>query len=178
MKFKDFRTQYQAEAIDEAVASDPVMIRKLLRGAKVSINDKQVPVNIARVMKGMEIFNRTGKTQSIPKQVLPHYQAYLSKQQAVAGAFANRAGSVKEEVEHINEAEGETPANVIQKSVDPPPVIMLKRSGVRIFPDGRRVAVYTNSKLDLVFSVPYDAYHEYKPGAAFGGGTIPGVQVK
>ena len=38
---------------------------------------------------------------------------------------------------------------------DPPPVIVLRRTGVRDFPTGERVALYYNSKLKLTFSVPY-----------------------
>lgn len=40
---------------------------------------------------------------------------------------------------------------------DPPPVIVLRRKGVRMFPDGQRVALYHNEKLGLTFSVPYSS---------------------
>lgn len=331
MNFTDFRNNLDEASVGSA--NDPMYLRKLLRGTKAYVGDKQMPVSISRVMKGIEIFNRTGKTQSIPRAIMPHYQAYMNKQQNVASAFASRAVQVKEEVEidesvataqkvmdrasvvaktnpdpkkrfaasglaqkammrtinptgvntgitrgggnktyrkvtgkvppyqltkktgvseeveqidernlenkkkkdnvvrqigahayiqgvkkdmlpsakaagrevikdpklkskkisdlyrklpnpmkkeeiELSEADAPQAPTVIQKSVDPPPALLLKRTGIRIFPDGRRVAVYTNSKLGLVFSVPYDAYHEYKPGAAFGGGTVPGVQVK
>ena len=38
---------------------------------------------------------------------------------------------------------------------DPPPVLVLKRTGIRDFPTGERVALYYNPKLKLTFSVPY-----------------------
>ena len=38
---------------------------------------------------------------------------------------------------------------------DPPLVLVLRRTGVRDFPTGERVALYYNSKLKLTFSVPY-----------------------
>lgn len=38
---------------------------------------------------------------------------------------------------------------------DPPVMIVLKRKGIRIFPDGKRVALYVNDKLGLTFTVPY-----------------------
>jgi hypothetical protein len=38
---------------------------------------------------------------------------------------------------------------------DPPVLIMLKRKGIRIFPDGKRVALYNNDKLGLTFTIPY-----------------------
>jgi hypothetical protein len=41
------------------------------------------------------------------------------------------------------------------KLPDPPPVIMLRRIGLRNFPTGERVALYRNDKLGLDVSVPY-----------------------
>lgn len=41
-------------------------------------------------------------------------------------------------------------------SKDPPMVLVLKRKGVRIFADGKRVALYTNADLGVTISVPYD----------------------
>jgi hypothetical protein len=38
---------------------------------------------------------------------------------------------------------------------DPPPVLMLKRKSIRLYPDNTRVALYYNDKLDKYFSVPY-----------------------
>lgn len=38
---------------------------------------------------------------------------------------------------------------------DPPMMLVLKRQGVRIFPDGKRVALYNNDKLGLSFTIPY-----------------------
>jgi hypothetical protein len=37
----------------------------------------------------------------------------------------------------------------------PAPMLVLRRRGIRIFPDGRKVALYTNDKYNLVFTVPY-----------------------
>ena len=36
-----------------------------------------------------------------------------------------------------------------------PIFLLLKRQGVRVFPDGRRVALYYNDKYNLVFTVPF-----------------------
>jgi hypothetical protein len=38
---------------------------------------------------------------------------------------------------------------------DPPPVLMLKRKSIRLYPDNTRVALYYNDKLDKYFSIPY-----------------------
>lgn len=61
--------------------------------------------------------------------------------------------------------------SVFKDEISPPPMMVLKRKGIRIFPDGRRVALYTNDKMGLVISIPYK-----------GSGTrteiIPGVQAE
>lgn len=159
MNFKDFREKLteESEIISEDSA-DPAYLRKLLRGVKVNVGDREIPVNIARVLRGINIFNRTGKRQSIPSTIAPHYDAYLNRQQALSAKFANRSMQLNGE-EVVVEA---------KRVDDPPPVITLKRAGIRIFPDGRRVALYNNAQLGLLFSVPYDEN--------FGTNVIPGVK--
>jgi hypothetical protein len=43
----------------------------------------------------------------------------------------------------------------ITKEVIPNMILVLKRRGIRIFPDGRKVALYVNDKYNLVFTVPF-----------------------
>lgn len=38
---------------------------------------------------------------------------------------------------------------------DPPNIIVLKRKAIRIFPDGRKVALYHADKIDKYVSIPY-----------------------
>ena len=38
---------------------------------------------------------------------------------------------------------------------NPPVIIVLRRRGIRIFPDGRRVALYDNKQLGLAVTIPY-----------------------
>jgi hypothetical protein len=38
---------------------------------------------------------------------------------------------------------------------DPPNIIVLKRKAIRIFPDGRKVALYRAEKIDKYISIPY-----------------------
>jgi hypothetical protein len=38
---------------------------------------------------------------------------------------------------------------------DPPNIIVLKRKAIRIFPDGRKVALYHADKIDKYISIPY-----------------------
>lgn len=49
----------------------------------------------------------------------------------------------------------ESKKSKVKRTNDPPPVLMLRRTGVRVFPNGERVALYHNAKLNLNFSVPY-----------------------
>jgi hypothetical protein len=59
--------------------------------------------------------------------------------------------------------------SILKNEVNPPPMLVLKRKGIRIFPDGRRVALYTNDKMGLVFTIPYQ-------GSGTSTEVIPGVQ--
>jgi len=43
----------------------------------------------------------------------------------------------------------------ITKEIMPQQILVLKRRGIRIFPDGRKVALYVNDKYNLVFTVPF-----------------------
>lgn len=48
----------------------------------------------------------------------------------------------------------------------PAPMLVLRRRGIRIFPDGKHVALYTNDKYNLIFTIPY--------GTSAGGAEITG----
>jgi hypothetical protein len=39
--------------------------------------------------------------------------------------------------------------------IDPPNIIILKRKAIRVFPDGKRVALYYADKIDQYVSIPY-----------------------
>jgi len=45
----------------------------------------------------------------------------------------------------------------------PSPMLVLRRRGIRVFPDGRKVALYTNDKYGLVITVPYGKGSEGAP---------------
>jgi len=59
----------------------------------------------------------------------------------------------------------------LRDEVSPPPMLVLKRTGIRIFPDGRRVAMYVNERMGLTFTIPY------RPtGTKTDDATVPGIQ--
>lgn len=53
----------------------------------------------------------------------------------------------KEALERIDES---------KRQRDPPPVLVLRRTGIRNFPTGEKVALYYSPKLKMTFSVPYE----------------------
>ncbi len=48
---------------------------------------------------------------------------------------------------------------------DPPQVLVLRRTSVRIFPHGEKVALYRNENMNLDVSIPYHPKSSYKPVA-------------
>ena len=61
----------------------------------------------------------------------------------------------------------------LQEQLDPsnpPAVLNLRRTGVRMFPDGRKVAMYVNVQLGLMISIPFVGRGE-TPGEVIPGGV-------
>src|SRR6185437_4466131 len=46
-----------------------------------------------------------------------------------------------------------------QQLSDPPMIVVLRRTAIRLFPGNQRVALYTNDTLGIEVSVPYEAGH-------------------
>jgi len=99
---------------------------------------------------------KVGDVAKLPKNqrdVLDRYYkststAALGSQQSVAAVRRNiMSGYEISRDDYITEATFQ----------DPPMVLVLKRKGVRIFPDGKRVALYVNEKLNLSVSMPYSS---------------------
>jgi len=63
----------------------------------------------------------------------------------------------------ITDNEQLSEALLLDETANPPVTIMLRRKAIRLFPDGKRVALYTNDKLGLVFTVPYNSKGEVQP---------------
>jgi hypothetical protein len=66
--------------------------------------------------------------------------------------FTQTRKAVREEVEEITEAPNvDTPT--------PPFVLVLRRKAIRMYPEGTRVALYYNERLNRYFSVPYSSQY-------------------
>lgn len=87
--------------------------------------------------------NAIVKGRPVPNRLNTHYQMYqsgLMKGMATNPSF--RTAVIK---------------SGLSESYDPPNMMILKRVGIRAFPDGRRVALYINEKTGLSFTIPYTA---------------------
>lgn len=60
---------------------------------------------------------------------------------------------------------------------NPPVMIVLQRKGIRIFPDGKKVAMYHNKQLGLVITIPY-AGTGNSPGEVIPGANIQMEEVE
>jgi len=108
-------------------------------------------------------------SSAVPSDILSapmnQFRTTLQRLKQVSGSMAKLNNSVEldiTDVEQISES--------LQDEIQPPPMLVLRRKGIRIFPDGRRVALYTHDQLGLVFTIPYTPNQVGKPV------TIPGVQ--
>lgn len=68
------------------------------------------------------------------------------------------------------EQETESLTEVFKDEQNPPAMMVLRRQAIRIFPDGRRVALYTNKQLGLTFTIPYT------PNGTSATTVVPGIQ--
>jgi len=75
--------------------------------------------------------------------------------------FSLARKAVKEEEEIENSISTESIDEAYARPVDPPPVLVLKRKAIRVFPNRTRVALYFNDKIGRYFSVPYSTPDEF-----------------
>jgi len=96
-------------------------------------------------------------------------QAAVGSQQAFQAVRRNIVSHNEIEItgEELNEA-----IAGFKDENNPPVVIVMQRKGIRIFPDGRKVAMYQNKQLGLVITIPY-AGTGTSPGE-----IIPGTNVQ
>lgn len=105
--------------------------RRLVRKAGVDYN---------KLVQAMRRLQRNPNPKLLPADLAQNYGKYMDAS-VNAATMAARSGGGRYFAESFR--------------ADPPMMLVLKRKGVRIFPDGKRVALYINEKLGLSFSVPY-----------------------
>lgn len=63
--------------------------------------------------------------------------------------------SLKEYIDNLDEQVGEISEESKSSPSDPPPVMVMRRKSIRLFPNGQKVALYYVDKLKQYITVPY-----------------------
>lgn len=127
--------------------SDAATVSALVRAGVIGRHE--VPVLKAAITN----LNRVGSIRKLPPKHAEIIQRVYSMTLAGTTGSSMAVSAVKRNLMAGFEF---TQNNFISEAVsDPPQVIVLKRKGIRIFPDGKRVALYVNEKLNLNFTIPY-----------------------
>jgi hypothetical protein len=103
-------------------------------------NNKQVFQQTRRAIKEGVLDTSDFKVSPSGKKIRAH-RIVLSKKDSVE----NDQNNIKEDFEVIEE----------QLRGDPPTVLLLKRKAIRMYPNGTKIALYFNERLNKYFSVPY-----------------------
>jgi len=111
-------------------------------------------------------------TSEVPSSVLGNvpmtqFRSTLQKLKQARGIMQQVNNSY--EITDLNQI---SEAARLKDEINPPYMLVLKRRGIRIFPDGKRVALYVNEKLGLTFTVPYE------PAGTMAKEVLPGVQAE
>jgi len=119
---------------------------------------------------------QVGDIAKLPKQHRDVLTKYYDATSSAAIGSQQAFQAVRKNLMQHNEIEGE---EVLTEAIagfkdenNPPMVIVLQRKGIRIFPDGKKVAMYNNKQLGLVITIPY-AGTGNSPGE-----IIPGTNVQ
>ena len=165
-------------------------IRQKVMAAKTALGLKDL--NVAAAVAGHNLYkahaqkNPNLQANQILNKISPNARAnYLKLSSSVPSDMLDRTSmsqfrgtlqrlrqvkGMREDVETLEVLDVEQISEALQDEIQPGPMLVLRRKGIRIFPDGRRVALYTNDKYNLVFTIPYT------PGAVGSPVTIPGIQ--
>ncbi len=125
-------------------------ISALVRAGLLQSNElPQLKVALIRQQKVGDV----AKLSKAHRDVIAKYNAGLSS--AVLGSQQSFQAVRRNLMNGVEILDKEQISESINESIDPPMMLVLKRKGVRIFPDGQRVALYVHEKLGITFSVPY-----------------------
>jgi hypothetical protein len=109
------------------------------------------PSEISALKVAMMRHKKVGDIAKLPKNQRDLLDRYYQQTSDAAVQTQQSYAAVRKNIkeEKIEER--------VAVATDPPMVLILKRRGVRIFPDGKRVALYANEKLGLSFTIPYSS---------------------
>lgn len=110
----------------------------------------------------MKNFDRTKDVARLPKSQRDVLTQYNSALQRAAFGSTSSVGAIRRNIMNSTEVSddniiSEEIAGQLDESYQPPQVLVLRRTGIRVFPDGMRVAMYSNERLKVKFTVPYSS---------------------
>ena len=151
----------QSQQVQQSQPSNNADIIRLIR--KGLLPAKDLPL-LKAAMKAQSRVGDIGKVSKLHRDVLSRYNnalastAYGSKQSVQALVRNLQNGYEVTRDEYISER--------VAVATDPPMMLILKRRAIRVFPDGKRVALYNNERLGLSFTIPYDSagFYQSPPG--------------
>lgn len=154
MKFKSLRNRLteQAQVPTRLDPETTANFTKLVRRGLMPV--KELPALKLAMLRHAKVRAQGGDVARLPKTQRQILQKYND---AIQGAALGSSASVMATARNINNSYELTRTDFVSESIDsdPPVMVVLKRKGIRVFPDGRRVALYVNEKLGLTFTVPY-----------------------
>lgn len=160
MNFKDLR-----QNLNEATVANLQQIRRLAKGGAVKDKNRQLAAMttlqsaMARLQQVGGDFNKLG-----PK----HRQILGSFSTNILGAVVSSPTAMNAALRNLRTEDAEITLEAANMPHDPPMIMVLKRKGIRIFPDGKKVALYTNDQLGLTFTVPYVGGQQLEPSVSIG----------
>jgi len=154
MKLTDLRNKL---TLSEATAPDVLKSHKVKITRLIS-RGLLAPSDRPRLMRALDLLNKKKDIARLARNDREILQRYNS---AIENAALGTTSSLMAITRNINagfEIDGEDFLGEAANMNDPPIMMVLKRKGVRIFPDGKRVALYVNEKLGLSFTIPYSSH--------------------
>lgn len=149
---------------------DNARISALVRAGMMNSSD------LPRLKIAMRRHAQVGDIAKLPKQHRDVLTKYYDATSGAAIRSQQAFQAVRKNLMQHNEIEGE---EVLTEAIgafkdenNPPVMIVLQRQGIRIFPDGRKVAMYRNKQLGLVITIPYGGTGN-SPGE-----VIPGTNIQ
>ena len=174
----DFNVRSRVMAAKTALGLKDLNVAAAVAGHKLYAqhaekNPNQAPSQILNKISPNARTQYLKLSSAIPSEMLSD-KVPMNQFRSTLQKLKQTHGSIrKEEYEIIDVSEVQDLAEASFKDEQNPPVMLvLKRRGIRIFPDGKRVALYTNDKLGLTFTIPY------MPTGTSSQGVIPGVQTE
>lgn len=143
--------------IGETQSSDAATLSALVRAGVIERGE------ISTLRAAIRSLDRVGTIRRLAPKHAEIIQRVYSNSLAGETGSSMAISAIKQNLNNQFEI---TQTDFVSEAVtDPPQMIVLKRKGIRVFPDGKRVALYVNDKLNLNFTIPYSSTGMQNPTA-------------